>query len=249
MKIYIATHKKFEYKPMNEYVPIHVGADINPNRFGYLLDNTGDNISSKNRNYCELTAVYWIWKNDTSDITGLCHYRRYLSFFNIKTPLFYLRENRIRKDLQCYDVILPKKQKTHMNSTVGENYYGPIGAGKEKDLTATRNIIVNRYPEYIDAFDKVVNRRESSYCNVLITHKNTFDQYCKWLFDILFELESITDLSEYTPTEARIYGFLSEILLNVWVEKNQLKVKYYPMVNTESESRFKKIIKKITRGK
>ena len=60
------------------YMPIHVGregkADI-----GYTGDHTGDNISSKNANYCELTGLYWAWKNLDADYIGLVHYRRYFT--------------------------------------------------------------------------------------------------------------------------------------------------------------------------
>ena len=77
LKIFIATHKKFDV-PMSKYhVPLHVGREGKED-LGYLGDNTGDNISLKNPNYCELTGLYWIWKNVKDvDYIGLCHYRRY----------------------------------------------------------------------------------------------------------------------------------------------------------------------------
>lgn len=43
------------------YLPIQVGAALHP-ALGYVPDNTGYNISDKNPNYCELTALYWAWK-------------------------------------------------------------------------------------------------------------------------------------------------------------------------------------------
>ena len=50
---------------------------------GMLLDNEGDNISFKNKSYCELTTQYWAWKNQTADYYGFCHYRRYFSFSKV----------------------------------------------------------------------------------------------------------------------------------------------------------------------
>ena len=76
-KIYVATHKEAKMPTNSMYIPIRVGAALNENDFKYLRDDTGDNISTKNKNFCELTAIYWIWKNDKSDIVGLTHYRRY----------------------------------------------------------------------------------------------------------------------------------------------------------------------------
>ena len=99
MKIYVITHKAFkDFAPRSLYVSLLVGADINKGKNFYLKDNsTADNISSKNKNYCELTGAYWIWKNVKEDIVGICHYRRYFC----KTKRIFkkrtlLKKNRIR---------------------------------------------------------------------------------------------------------------------------------------------------------
>ena len=68
LKIIIATHKRYQMPSDEIYLPVHVGRALNSVWIGtplmeYIGDNTGDNISSKNRNYCELTALYWAWKN------------------------------------------------------------------------------------------------------------------------------------------------------------------------------------------
>ena len=78
IKIMVAVHKPYWMPTDSVYLPIHVGkegkADI-----GFQGDNTGDNISSKNSHYCELTAMYWAWKNLEADFVGLVHYRRYFT--------------------------------------------------------------------------------------------------------------------------------------------------------------------------
>ncbi|MDE7022508.1 MAG: DUF4422 domain-containing protein, partial [Lachnospiraceae bacterium] len=56
--------------------PIQVGADLTEQIISGLQDNQGENISRKNRNYCELTATYHAWKNCQAAYKGLCHYRR-----------------------------------------------------------------------------------------------------------------------------------------------------------------------------
>ena len=79
-KVYIATHKKFDEPKIENYMPLHVGA-VNGKNLGYLTDDTGENISNQNTHYCELTGLYWIWKNTTDENVGLVHYRRYFTTF------------------------------------------------------------------------------------------------------------------------------------------------------------------------
>ena len=78
IKIIIASHKKYQTAEEEMYVPIQVGAEVKEKIEGYIQDNTGDNISTKNPYYCELTGLYWAWKNLDADYIGLVHYRRYL---------------------------------------------------------------------------------------------------------------------------------------------------------------------------
>lgn len=235
VKIFIATHKKFDFKPLKGYYPIQVGAEISKENFGYLLDNTSSNISSKNKNYCELTAYYWIWNNVKADVVGLCHYRRYLSKKNNLNWKYILTTQDIENDLKQCDIILPFPYTWKKYSCY--DFY--IQAeGKEKDLITLRKLIKDKYPEYVESFDCILNGNTASYCNVMISTKKLFDSYCEWLFSILFELEENIDISQYTVAEARVYGYLSELLLNVWVHHNQLKIKYYHLINTENSNSF-----------
>lgn len=230
IKIYTVTHKKFTPPCASIYVPIQVGKQFTGRDLSYLTDDTGRNIAHKNKNYCELTALYWIWKNDNSDIVGLCHYRRYFAENGIFIGArFLLNERKIKKKLSHYDAIVAEK--FIWKCTVRQMY--SRGAGKDKDFVNTREIIKRDYTEYLPAFDKIANGNSASYCNMIITRKPILDRYCIWLFDILEKLEQITDLSGYSTQEARIYGYLSEILLNVWIEYNKIKTIEVPIVNTE----------------
>ena len=86
------------------------------------------------------------------------------------------------------------------------------------------------------AFDKIANGRKLYLYNMFISRKEIFDEYYKWLFDILFELEKRVNISNYTDYDKRIFGFLSERLLSVWLEKNNhLKIKEMPVYNTEQK--------------
>ena len=48
------------------YTPVGLGSDIFSKE--WTRDNTGINISSKNKFYGELTFHYWLWKNKLNDI-------------------------------------------------------------------------------------------------------------------------------------------------------------------------------------
>lgn len=230
IKLYTVAHKAFVPPKDTLYIPIQVGKQFTGKDLGFLSDDTGDNIAHKNKNYCELTALYWIWKNDDSDIVGLCHYRR----FFVKNGIFIgehflLNGNQIEKILSQYGAIVTDK--IRWNCSVRESYSN--GEGKDKDFLNVKKIIERDYPEFLPAFNKIANGNCASYCNMIITKKEILDEYCEWLFDILEKMEDITDLSGYTAQQARIYGYLSEILLNVWLEYKQIKTKEIPFVNTE----------------
>ena len=106
---------------------------------------------------------------------------------------------------------------------------------------------MENYKEYVDDYDYIMNSKATSYCNMVIMSKDNYNNYCKWLFDILFSLEKITDLSGYTKQEQRLYGFLSEFLLNVWIKHNRLKIKHCSVYYIEN-NKIKNFLKKIKLG-
>lgn len=229
------------------YMPIHVGREGKQD-LGFLGDNTGDNISIKNPNYCELTGLYWAWKNLQCDYIGLCHYRRYFcvakhgSDFSSKIKAIFHRADYERL-LQQYDVILPKKRNYYIE-TVRSQYEH---AHNKRDLDEVKKNISELHPEYLDAFNSVMNRRKLHILNMFVMKKGLYDEYCDWLFGILFELEKRIDISQYNAYQSRIFGFLGERLFNVWLEKKQLKVKEVDVVNLEPIQWITKICRFIRR--
>lgn len=233
VKLFVVSHKKFKCPQNNIYKAILVGnKDFEfPDSF---RDDTNINIAHKNSNYCELTALYWIWKNISSDILGICHYRRYFSKSKCsKEEKFFLNEEDILGAFKEYDIIMPEPNRWSVS--VSEMYYN-YGEGKKKDLDLLREIIKETEIQYLDDFDKIMSSNSASYRNMFITKQNLFNEYCEWLFSILENLEKRVDLTGYTKEEARIYGYLSEILLNVWVRHHNLKIKYYPIMLTDVSS-------------
>lgn len=228
VKIYIATHKKFHVPKIDGYQAIEVGAALRDNNWDFLKDNEGDNISNKNESFCELTALYWMWKHSKSNIIGLVHYRRYFSSRRIDgREKFYLQKNEILSLLEKYDVILPEKFYWRKH-TVETGYYA--GEGVCGDLQVIAEIINEKYPEYILTYSQILQEKDASYCNMFIMSREMMNKYCEWLFDILFEAEKRIDINDYTQEEKRIFGYISEILLNVWVRYNKFRVLYKPIV-------------------
>lgn len=250
IKILVATHKKYNMPSENIYLPIHVGCE-GKEELGYQGDNEGDNISLKNPNYCELTGLYWAWKNLDCDVIGLSHYRRY---FTNKSKLeiskkknskmdLILTESEIKKLLSKSDIIVPQKRNYYIE-TIYSHYKN---AHHIKDLDETKNIISEIYPEYMESFNKIMDGKTLYLYNMFVMKKENFDEYCEWLFNILFELEKRVDITEYDAYQTRIYGFISERLFNVWMNKQLENIEEVRVVNIEGVNWKNKILNFIKR--
>ena len=224
IKVLVVTHKEYWMPDDAMYLPIQVGYKNGGKDLGYIKDNSGDNISEKNRNYCELTALYWAWKNLQADYIGLVHYRRHFSYKGAKGEKKekVLDSNTLRSLLKQYDVILPKQR----NYFIETNYSQYVHAHHKEDLDITRAILQEMHPEFVNEFDSVMAKTIGHRFNMFIMKYELFDEYCNWLFSILFELEKRLDISEYSDYDARVFGFVSERLLDVW-----LNTKGYPYID------------------
>ena len=234
ISMYIVTHKEFEPPKDKLYLPIQVGKQATHKELGFISDDVGENIAWKNYCYCELTALYWIWKNDfDSKYVGLCHYRRYFTTnpFSKKSK-FYLNENKITEYLKNADVILPSK--IHLKNTVEEKY-SLTGAGFQHDLDLVRDIIERDYLEYLTTYDNVMKDSCQYFWNMFVLKKELLNEYCEWLFDILLKLEKLTNIEKYDIRQKRIYGYISERLLNVWVIYNNLRIQECAVVQSDKK--------------
>lgn len=197
------------------YLPVFVGKEIHPDvNKTFQGDNTGDNISVKNPNYNELTALYWGWKNLDVDGMGLVHYRRYLSLKGGKSFDNILTMDESKKLLSKYDVILPKRRNYYIETN--KSHY--LHVHEKEPLEVMTKVIRQDYPEYVPAMEKVFNRTWAHMFNMFIMKKEILNEYCTWLFDILSKVEDQIDIREYTTYEKRVYGFLSELMLDIWLE-------------------------------
>lgn len=242
IKIIVATHKHFQMpKDNNLYLPIHVGRE-GKHDLGYTGDNTGDNISTLNPYYCELTGLYWAWKNLECDYLGLVHYRRYFTkirqSFNdeVKIDDVILSQEDIDQLLTNFEVIVPKKRK-YCIETLYSHYAHTLD---NTHLDETRKIIEKISPDYLNSFDKVMKQRSGYMFNMFIMKKELVDDYLSWLFPILDNLYKTIDMSGYTPFEARLYGRVSELLFNVWLKKKNISPKEVPFMYMERVNLFEK---------
>ncbi|WP_099467098.1 DUF4422 domain-containing protein [Konateibacter massiliensis] len=225
VKMFTMTHKKFEEPEDEMYVPLHVGRALSED-LGYIGDNTGENISHLNGSFSELTGVYWVWKNEKeADYAGICHYRRYL--INQAGRIF--KEEELLTILKEYDVITSKRLQYDYTY-----YDGYADAHNINDLIETGKVIAEKYPDYYENFERLVHSKESYFGNIMVASKPLFDEYAQWLFDILQEVEKRIDISAYDAYHRRVFGFISEFLLLVWVETRKLKA-YECMVGMSAE--------------
>ena len=251
VKIIIATHKKYQMPVDEIYLPLHVGAegkkdkDGNTLDLGYTKDNTGDNISDLNPSFCELTGLYWAWKNIDSEYIGLVHYRRHFCFKKKGKNAFdnILKYSELKPFLGKVKVFTPNKRRYYIESLY--SHYAHTHYASQLD--ETRNIIAEKYQEYLDSYDVVVKRTYGYMFNMMIMEKSYFNDYCTWLFDILFELKKRVDMPELSVFQGRYFGRVSEIIFNVWLDyqlkSGKLKpkqVKEIPCIHMEKVDWVKK---------
>lgn len=249
IKLFVCCHRPFEVPKHPLLVPVQVGTALAAERFaGFCHDDEGENISAKNRSYCELTAQYWAWKNVEADYYGFFHYRRYLyPEADTKRPyrieaqpkLSWLEKcgyGEFAKIIEKYDIIAPKGEDMHM--PVREHYAAaPYHHGKDLELTA--QIVRERHPEMATAVDDYLNGTACYFGNIYIMKKPTFDDYCGWLFPILEEFDCRADLSGYGQQELRVDGYLAERLFGVYYtyRRSALRCLELPRVHFEPDSR------------
>lgn len=227
-RIYVMTHKPFCPPDDPIYIPLHVGragkADI-----GYQGDDTGEHISDLNCYYGELTGLYWLWQNlDFDGNIGICHYRRY--FVDENGEL--LHEADYDRILSEYDMITSCKMGTPKPY---RDYYAE--AHNLLDLEQEGEVIRDIFPEDYPAFEQVMGGKENYFGNLMAAPKKQLDAYCEWLFTIFAELGTRIDLNRYADAyHRRVFGFLSEQLLLVWVTARGLRTYGCPICITDEKA-------------
>lgn len=236
-RLYIAMHKPYKKPEDGMYVPLQVGA-AQHEPFLDARDNGGeDQISAKNSTFCELTGLYWMRRNADADAVGLVHYRRHFALRKAKDVWgSVLTQAQAEKLLGEHEAVLPKKR----HYVIETNWSQYAHAHYEKDLTTTREVLEALCPAYVPAFEATMKRRSGHRFNMMIMRRARFEQYCDWLFPILFELEKRIDISAYDAYNRRVFGFIGERLLDVWVETVKLDYCEIPVIDMEPVNWMKK---------
>lgn len=258
IKIFVVCHKE-TYVPENPYLyPVQVGAAIASKKLdGMLYDDMGDNISEKNKSYCELTAQYWAWKNEEADYYGFFHYRRYLAFDqhlnkddgwgNIAYDRITdqviedikLKPEIMKNMISKYDLITVKGRKYPRIKESGRildvyHEYGAANFQHRHDLDITLEILVKKYPQFEEVVKEYMSSTVAYECNMFIMKKSIFHTYCEWLFDILFEAEKQIDMTWYSVEEYRVMGYIAERLCAIFYLhlKSQQNIKSFELPKT-----------------
>ena len=246
VKIFLSYYKAATLLKTDVFEPIDVGRALRgakPEDWTYknlIGDDTGDNISKKNANYCELTAIYWAWKNAVSDLdyVGFMHYRRHLSF-NTKRHFhankyglisrayldakyiqdFGLSDDNIKNTVGKYDVLVA--QAWDVRGAGSKNNYDHYAHADPKlhvkDYDLALKILIDKYPNFAPIVREYNASKYGYFTDIFVMRTDLFKEYCAWLFDILYAVEKRIDISHYDFQEARVYGYLSEWLTGIYI--------------------------------
>lgn len=250
IKILVCCHKSSELPKGNIFLPIHVGASISEDNLNMQRDDTldgrlCDNISDKNKSYCELTAMYWAWKNIKKlypdiEYIGLNHYRRFFCFKASKIKTKYICKSADYFDLKKMYKYLKKKD--WIVSTHGifahSLYVQYCVSHYSADLKLAKLAIESLCPDYIKAFDIVLNKNSKLYAyNMFIMPYEDFQDYCSWLFPILKYVEERSIFRYYDDVQKRVFGYLAERLQDVYMIANKKTYTECPVYYVDSAQR------------
>lgn len=269
VKIFLSYHKDTPLYKSEFFQPIQVGKSLSNVDLGILGDDVGENISSLNPYYCELTAYYYVLKNyiDNCDeeYIGFGHYRRLIDLTNISEvsiPAIYgLNYSNSKKvfesfsdyDLyECcksFDIILPCKAYMY-NDTVNPilrttepslNMYEQFKAEHKNDLLdSLKKIILENYPDYINAVDVCYSSNMAHFYNIYVMKKSILKEFLDWEFNVLDLLgKSIGGWQQ--DCYRRMAGFVGERLINIWLEAHKdrnYKLGYVPIYMIDFESEY-----------
>ncbi|MCR5657659.1 MAG: DUF4422 domain-containing protein [Butyrivibrio sp.] len=249
VKIIVATTKKYRMPDDGMYMPVQVGAEkakiLIPE---YEKDNSSeDNISAKNSQYCELTGLYWAWKNVDADFIGLVHYRRYFGSKHqgVSSDPFekVIKQDELDEILKKSCVVVPTKRKYYietLHSHYSHTHY-------EEQLVKTKSIIERKYPEYLESYEKAMSQTSGYMFNMMIMRRDILNKYCRWLFDILDELEKELIDNKLDAYQGRYIGRVGELIFNVWLDHQmatgeilRYQVQELPCIHMERINWFKK---------
>ena len=218
------------------YVPVHVGAALAEDPIpGFQRDDEGDSISAQNPRYCELTALYWAWKNLDADYLGLAHYRRHFAGAGERKTLTGAEA---RELLAKAPVVLPKPR-SYFHITTVERHYGDTF--DPLHIECLRAALEMAYPRYVDTFNRHMASSKIHLYNMMVMRRDILDAYLLWMFEVLGYAEAGIDFEGLSAFDARVMGRISERMLDTWLDVNGISYVECPLVSMERVRWDKKI--------
>lgn len=239
-------------------------ADLAWMRRHMIGDDTGDHISDLNRSFCELTAQYWAWKNVEADYYGFCHYRRYLAFTGHDVPVageernngciavdhlddraietFGLSDEVVTEVVPRYDAVLCRPVQLRpmgIRDNVDAMRRSPDWHDV-RDMERALAILERRSPQLAGAARRYMRGGANRLYNAFVMRRDLFQDYCEWLFGILFELNEVLAMRHYGLKKERTPATIAERLCGIWCqhlqEQGRHRILEVPLVFFEDTS-------------
>lgn len=244
IKIFACCHKEYDTIPPLTTL-IQGGREINPPLEGIMGDNEGENISNKNREYCELTVMYYAWKNVEAGAYGFCHYRRFFCFDKTvtkrpylavgkmtekKKKQYFLSEDETNKILSECDIAVTRAE--NMGMSVREHYENAPHHYKE-DLDLFLEIIGEKAPFLLSYANEYLSSPNNYFCNMFIMDKKYFFEYASLLFSLLSELDKRKTMHNDFQSD-RTNGYLGERFLGIYLlyaKANGARIEDFPRLD------------------
>lgn len=171
-----------------------------------FCDHIGENISSKNPDYCEMTAFYWVWKNalknmENKDYAGICHYRRMLDI--PESDLKRIAGNGVDAVLPYPLMHAPDIREHHTRYV------------QERDWELMLDALQEIHPQYARRYEEIFSQPYFYNYNLIIARKPVFADYCAWLFPVLFRAEEFS-ISKGRKHGDRYLAYMSESLFTLY---------------------------------
>lgn len=235
VKILVACHKPDTIFQNEVYIPIHVGRSVSKFKkemADMIGDDTGENISSKNPFYCELTAQYWAWKNLDCEYIGLCHYRRYFEQKVTEDNIDHLLGDNY--DAMCIQRIYD----------VNSSSTRLIMASSLDDFQIFMYALKIVSPQMLEYAKIFLKKGEITPYNMFVMKKQLFSDFAEWQFAVLAEMEKHIRLSGYSRAR-RIYGYYAEMMLPIYLGYNKRKIRYSPCVRMVGDCSKREFLTKL----
>ena len=247
IEIYDLIHKPYPIPDDQLYVPIQPGcAEDGCKLLGgrVIRDDIGDNISSKNKSYNMLAPMYWVWKNSRADYVGIVHYRRLLVFKRKSKDGWknVLTSDEALELCSNNDIIFPKRS-VYPFFTLRSHYIKTFKGLRKVhtlDLDTMREVIAEKFPDYLEAHDKVMSRNWGHQGNIYVMRKDLYDEHCAFMFAVLDECEKRLQGKRHDYN--RYIASLAEFLPDIWCEKNNYNYIELPLFMPEEPPFLKRVL-------